>query len=223
MEHKAFLFTWYRTFVHTREKDVLFQNAVRTSLASTPRKEPFHVMLVETNHTQEQKKRKVWDWNHLSLSVTMPAKPTSSVSKSEAESTPDRDHASRTFEHEDQNATKITSTLADSCIQSPWPVMSISVRTLCLCLVLMTICLSMIHFSFSPSFATMSSSKPIGVRRVNRRTRKSCSAPWRPLLWSSGVLPAQHRLGVWWGENATRKTHKGARQCRYWSKFHERK
>ena len=44
----------------------------------------------------------------------------------------------------------------------------------------------------------------------------SWSAPWRPLLWSSGVLPAQHQPGVWWGENATRKTHKGARKWRYW-------
>ena len=120
-----------------------------------------------------------------------------------------------------QNATKITSALADSCIQSPWPVMSTLVKTLCLSLVLMTIFLSVFHLPSSPSFATMSSSKPIGIRRVNRWTRKSCSAPWRPLLWSSGVLPAQHRLGVWWGEHETRKTHEGAWKRRHWSKYHE--
>ena len=47
------------------------------------------------------------------------------------------------------------------------------VKTLCLSLVLMTIFLSVFHFSFSPSFATMSSSKPVGVRRVNRWTRNA--------------------------------------------------
>ena len=41
---------------------------------------------------------------------------------------------SKTFERKGQNATKITSALADSCIQSPWPVMSILMRILCLCL-----------------------------------------------------------------------------------------
>ena len=32
-------------------------------------------MLVETNHTEEQKKQKVCDWNHLLVSVTVPARP----------------------------------------------------------------------------------------------------------------------------------------------------
>ena len=115
--------------MHTREKDVLFQNALRTSLASTPRKEPFHVMLVETNHTQEQKKQKVWDWNHLSLSVAVPAKPTSRRDRDLELTQPHFVSQTKTFEHEDQNATKITSALADSCIQFPWPVMSILVKT----------------------------------------------------------------------------------------------
>ena len=45
------------------------------------------------------------------------------------------------------------------------------VKTLCLCLVLMTVflCVS----PFSPGLVTMSSSKPIGVVRVNRWTRNS--------------------------------------------------
>ena len=45
------------------------------------------------------------------------------------------------------------------------------VRTLCLCLVLMTIFLSV--SLFYPSFVTMSSSAPGGVRRVNRWTRNA--------------------------------------------------
>ena len=79
----------------------------------------------------------------------------------------------KTFEHECQSATKIKPALEDTRTQPPWPVMSVWVRTLCLCLVLMTIFLSVFHLPFSPSFVTMSSSKPIGVRRVNRWTKNA--------------------------------------------------
>ena len=43
MEHKAFLSIWCRTFMHTREEDVLFLDALRIYLAPTPRTEPFYV------------------------------------------------------------------------------------------------------------------------------------------------------------------------------------
>ena len=46
MEHKAFLTTWCRTFMHTREKDVFFLNALKVSLAPTRQEGPFHVMFV---------------------------------------------------------------------------------------------------------------------------------------------------------------------------------
>ena len=49
MEHKAFLPTRCRTFMHTRKKDVFFLNALRISLAPTPREGPFHVMFVRTH------------------------------------------------------------------------------------------------------------------------------------------------------------------------------
>ena len=62
-----------RTFMHTKEKDV-FLNDLKVSLAPTPQEGSFHVMFVETTHTQEQNKPNVCDWNHLSLSVTVPAK-----------------------------------------------------------------------------------------------------------------------------------------------------
>ena len=55
MEHKAFLSTWCRTLMHTREKDLFFLNALRNSLASTPREGPFHVMCVRNQHIDEQK------------------------------------------------------------------------------------------------------------------------------------------------------------------------
>ena len=76
-----------------------------------------------------------------------------------------------TCEMESQDATKITSADADSRIYSSWTIVPFLVKTLCLCLVLMTIflCVS----PFSPGLVTMSSSKPIGVGRVNRWTRNS--------------------------------------------------
>ena len=46
IEHKAFLSTWCRTFMHTREKDVFFLNALRISLAPTPREGPFLLTLL---------------------------------------------------------------------------------------------------------------------------------------------------------------------------------
>ena len=36
MEHKAFLSTWCRTFMHTREKEVFFLNTLKISLVQTP-------------------------------------------------------------------------------------------------------------------------------------------------------------------------------------------
>ena len=48
----------------------------------------------------------------------------------------------KTSEREGQNATKITSALTDSCIQSPWPLMSILMRMLCLCLALLNVLFS---------------------------------------------------------------------------------
>ena len=51
-------------------------------------------------------------------------------------------------EFESQDATKITSASADSRINISWTMMSLLVRTLCLCLVLMTF-FSMFHCFFS--------------------------------------------------------------------------
>ena len=67
------------------------------------------------------------DWKHLLLSVTVPARPASKRDRHSELTQPDFSMLTKTFEHEDQNATIITSALADSCIRSHWPVMSISV------------------------------------------------------------------------------------------------
>ena len=48
MEHKAFLSTWCRTFLHTMEKEVFFLNTLKISLAQTPQQGPFQVMFVGT-------------------------------------------------------------------------------------------------------------------------------------------------------------------------------
>ena len=63
--------------MHTKENDVFFLNALKVSLAPILQERPFHVMSVRNQHTQEPKQPKVCDWNHLSLSVAVPAKPTS--------------------------------------------------------------------------------------------------------------------------------------------------
>ena len=55
MEHKAFLSTWCRTFMHTREKEVFFLNALKISLAQPLQEGQFQVMFAETQHTKEQK------------------------------------------------------------------------------------------------------------------------------------------------------------------------
>ena len=82
-----------------------------------------------------------------------------------------------------QDSTKITSASADSRIKFSWKMMSLLVRILCLCSVLMTIFLSVAPFS--QFFVTMSSSAPRDIRRVNRWT-----------LCSFGILPADHELVI---------------------------
>ena len=93
MEHKAFLSTWCKTFLHTREKEVFFLNTLKISLAQTPQERPFQVMFVGTQQQKKQKKL-------------------------------------NTREREGQDATKITSAPAESCIQFPWSVMPISMTAL---------------------------------------------------------------------------------------------
>ena len=55
MEHKAFLSTWCRTFMHTRDKEVFFLNSLKISLAPTLQERPFQVMFAETQQTREQR------------------------------------------------------------------------------------------------------------------------------------------------------------------------
>ena len=55
MEHKTFLSTWCRTFMHTRDKEVFFLNSLKISLAPTLQERPFQVVFAETQQTKEQK------------------------------------------------------------------------------------------------------------------------------------------------------------------------
>ena len=54
MEHEAFLSTWCRTFMHTKEKDVCFLNTLKIPLSPGPREGPFHVMFVRNQHIDER-------------------------------------------------------------------------------------------------------------------------------------------------------------------------
>ena len=53
MEHKAFLSTWCRIFMHTREKEVFFLSTLKISLAQPLQEGPFQVMFTGTQHTKE--------------------------------------------------------------------------------------------------------------------------------------------------------------------------
>ena len=55
MEHKAFLSTWCKTCLRTREKKVFFLNTLKISLAPILQEALFQVMLVGTQQTKEQK------------------------------------------------------------------------------------------------------------------------------------------------------------------------
>ena len=55
-EHKAFLSTWCKTFLHTREKEVFFLSSLKISLAQTPQEGPFQVMFLGTQQQKKQKK-----------------------------------------------------------------------------------------------------------------------------------------------------------------------
>ena len=76
-----------------------------------------------------------------------------------------------TRKRKSQDTTQITSASAGSRIKFSSKIMSFLVRTLCLCLVLTTIFISISPFSHS--LVTMSSSAPSGVRRVNRWTQNA--------------------------------------------------
>ena len=99
-------------------KDVCFLNDLKVSLAPTPQEGPFHVMFVKKSTDPRTKRNpKVCDWNHLLLSVAVPAEPTSRHDRGLELTQPHFSTQTRMFEHENQNATKITSAFADICIQ----------------------------------------------------------------------------------------------------------
>ena len=131
------------------------------------KKDHFMWCLWEKQCTQERKEPKVCDWNHLSLSVAVPAKPTSRRGRGLELTQSHFAAQTKTCAHDGQHATKITSALTDTWIQFPGPVTLTLVKTLCLSLVLMTIFLTACYLPFSPSFVTMSSSKPIDARRMS--------------------------------------------------------
>ena len=58
MEHKAFLSAWCRTFLHTKEKDVLFLNTLEVPLVPKPQEGPFHVMFVRKQQYSRTKTTK---------------------------------------------------------------------------------------------------------------------------------------------------------------------
>ena len=131
MEHKAFLSTWCKTFMHIREKDVFFLNTLKVSLAPTPHERPFHVMFVRNSTLKNHKNRRIMTYNYRRKRV----------------------------KKDGHNGPKITSALADTNFRFFRPVTSSFVEILCAHLFLVTIFLTMCYCPFSPSVVTMSSSK----------------------------------------------------------------
>ena len=94
MEHKAFLSTWCRNFMHTREKEVFLpEHSNDLFCTNSPRKTISGDVCGDTQHTTERKEL-------------------------------------NTRERKGQDATKITSAFADSCVQFLWSVMPILMTTL---------------------------------------------------------------------------------------------
>ena len=122
-------------------------------------------------------------------------------------------------ELKNQDTTKITSALADSRSQFSWSVMTISVRTLCLCLALMTPFLSVSSLFFS--FVTMSSSKPAGVETVNRLTRNASQR--REDYYYDALAFSRHNINLVFDEETmkTERLTKAPEKCRHRSKYHE--
>ena len=58
MEHKAFISTRCRTFMHIWEKEVFILNTLKISLAPLSQEGSIQVMCMGTRHTQEQQERK---------------------------------------------------------------------------------------------------------------------------------------------------------------------
>ena len=56
LEHKAFLSTWCKTLLHSREKDVVFLNILKISLIQTHQEGPFQVMFAGELNIQRSKR-----------------------------------------------------------------------------------------------------------------------------------------------------------------------
>ena len=136
--------------MYTREKDVFFLNTLKVSLVPNPQEETDHVMFVSQRHTQGTKELQDCVWDHFSLPVIVTTELTfkqGHVLESQK----------KMFEKDGQNATKITSALADTNILLFRPVTSSFVEILCVrvsCDHFLTVC----HRLFSPSMVTKSSS-----------------------------------------------------------------
>ena len=115
---------------------------------------------------------------------------------------------------ESQDATKITSGSADSHFNFSWKMMSLLVRTMCLCLALMTIFLYV-------SVVTMALLRPIGVGRVNRWTRDADQR--REDFYCEALASSRHNVDLVFDEETMKpeKLTKAAENCRKRSKCHE--
>ena len=64
MAHKAFLFTWCTTCLHTRENDVFFLTTLKDSLAPDLREAPFHVMCERNQQIHKQNELNICEFEN---------------------------------------------------------------------------------------------------------------------------------------------------------------
>ena len=125
------------------------------------------------------------------FSVAVPAEPTSRRARVLELAQPHFAAHTKRFQHEGQNATKITCALTDTCIQCLGLDFG---KDILLSLVLITIFLTVRHLPFSPSFVTMSSSEPTGFRRVNRWTENADQR--REDYYSGALMFSRHNIDL---------------------------
>ena len=201
--------------VHTHKGEGRFlpKYFVKVSLAPTPQEGHSMWCSWEKQHAQEPKQPMVCDWNHLPLSVTVTAEPT-------LEPGHDLESQKKTFEYDDQNATKITSALEDK--HSVLQTSDIKFcRVLCAYLFLVIIFLTMCYLPFLFFQCCNHVVIKLGGYLERKMDTERRSMWWRLLLWLPGVLSTPHWFGIRWKQNGTSKTWRSTKKCWYWPNIYE--
>ena len=177
MEHKVFLSTLCKTFLHTREKEVYFLNTLKISLAPILQEELFQVMIEGTQQQKEQKKL-----NTRERKGQDATKITSAPAESYIQclwSIMPISMTARTWMKNNSNQTTIedfTEILDEAGFVRQYNSCHLLMRMLCMCLALMNLLLSVA--SPSSSFVTMAVSIPHWDVKLDFLSQVRASPVW---------------------------------------------